>query len=474
VSDFERKTARDYARAFGDGDDSPVDVVDRALAAIDEARNQNPSLGAFLALRRRDIREQAAASAARYEDGSPRSVLDGVPVAIKDEFDVVGYHTTAGTTFKGSRVADSDAAVVSRLRQAGAIIFGKTALHEIGLGGTGINPNQKTSRNPYDLGRMTGGSSSGSAAAVGAGLCPVALGSDAGGSIRIPASLCGIYGLKPTFGRIPTHGGDLLAWSLDHIGPLGASVQDLADFYDATAGAHDLDEHTQGRPSVEPVGEVVAAELEDVRIAWSPQTSEDAAGPIAHQFFEVLGLIGDAGAVVQEKHPELVPYAQKAGYVTMASEAAATQRDWLDEHRGDYNLDTRLLLAVGERVTADEYLHAQRVRTLVQRELSSMLERFDVFVTPTTACTAPVLTAEALESGEVNSKINSEVSRYTFLGNVTGFPAVTIPIGTDRHGMPIGLMLHGAPWTEKRLLSIAAAVDELTPGMPKPSVFHTI
>ena len=474
MSDFTRKTARDFARAYRDGEDTPTQVVERVLQVIDETRASSPPLAAFLSIRRANLRAQAQESEERLANDEARSVLEGVPVAIKDEFDVEGYHTTAGTTFKGNKIAESDAALVARLRAAGAILIGKTALHEIGLGGTGINPNQKTSRNPYDLGRVTGGSSSGSGAAVGAGICPVALGSDAGGSIRIPAAFCGIYGLKPTFGRIPVHGGDLLAWSLDHVGPLGASVQDLADFYDATAGSHPLDDTTHAQPDVERIGEVEPADPEDLRIAWCPELGEDATSPVAHQFFEALGAIGDSGAIVQETHPEFLPYAQKAGYVTMASEAAATQRDWLKDHRKDFNLDTRLLLAIGERVTAPEYLHAQRVRKVVRRELTTILERFDILMTPTAACTAPIITEAALESGEVNSKINSEVSRYTFLGNVTGFPAVSIPAGTDQHGLPVGVMLHGAPWAEKKLLRMAAAIDEMMPDMPRPRIYFDI
>jgi Asp-tRNA(Asn)/Glu-tRNA(Gln) amidotransferase A subunit family amidase len=474
MDNFQRKTARDYARDYASGDDSPVDAIERALEAVDDTRADTPSLGAFLALRRKDVRRQAEDSAERLESGEARSVLEGVPVAIKDAIDVEGYHTTAGTTFQGVRLAEADGALIRRLRRAGAIIFGKTSLHEIGLGGTGVNPNQKTARNPYDLGRMTGGSSSGSAAAVGAGICPIALGSDAGGSIRIPAAMCGVYGLKPTFGRVPRTGGALLAWSLDHFGPLGASVQDLADFYDATAGEHPYEEHTTGQPPVAPVGEIQPANLEDLRVAWCPTLAEDASSPVAHQFFEALGRIGDAGAIVQEKHTELLRLAQKAGYVTMASEAAATQRDWLPEHRHQLNLDTRLLLAVGKRVTADEYLHAQRVRELVRDEFSTLLERFDVFVTPTAACTAPPLTEAALSEGEVNSKVNSQVSRYTFLANVTGYPAVTLPAGTDQHGLPVGLMLHGPAWKERELLEVAAAIDTLMPDLQAPRIFYDV
>lgn len=469
-----RMTARDYARLYREGKRTPEDVVEAAIAAVRLSQQQAQPLDAFVLLDEEDVRAQAAEATRRIEQGAPRSLLDGVPVAVKDEFDVAGFPTSAGTTFRGHKKAASDAAIVERLREAGAIVFGKTALHEIGFGGTGINPGHVTARNPHDLKRAPGGSSSGSAAAVAAGICPVAVGSDAGGSVRIPSAFCGIYGLKPTYGRIPTAGGALLAWSLDHVGPLGASVDDLALFYDLTAGAHPDDEDTARAPAPETVGALAPPELGELRIAWSPQMGEDAQAPVHHAFSNAIGTLRKAGASVEECDVPHVQQAQRVGYVTMASEAAGTQRDWLAEHRQYYNWDTRLLLAIGERITAKEYLHAQRVRTLVRDAFARVFDDHDFFVTPTTGMVAPEISAGALDTGEVNSRTNAYVSRYTFLGNVTGFPAVSIPCGVDSRGLPVGLMIHAAPWREKALLNAAAAIDQIMPRVARPPTFFEV
>ncbi len=467
-------TARDYAWAYREGKQTPEDVVEAAIAAVRLSQQQAQPLDAFVILDEDDVRKQAAEATRRIEQGSPKSLLDGVPVAIKDEFDVEGFPTTAGTAFRGTKKAREDSAVVERLREAGAIIFGKTAMHEIGFGGTGINPKHLTARNPHDLSRAPGGSSSGSAAAVAAGLCPVAVGSDAGGSIRIPSAFCGIYGIKPTYGRIPTTGGALLAWSLDHIGPLAASVDDLALFYDATAGAHPSDEETHGQPEPEAVGELDPPEPTELRIAWTPEMGEDAEAPVKHSFLNAVGALRRSGAVVEERKIPHIHQAQRVGYVTMASEAAGTQRDWLREHRDEYNWDTRLLLAVGARISADEYLHAQRVRTVVADEFAKVFDDYDFFITPTTGMVAPEISKGALDTGEVNSRVNAYVSRYTFLGNVTGVPAVSIPCGVDANGLPVGLMIYAAPWKEKELLNAAAAIDELVDSVPRPPVFFEV
>jgi Asp-tRNA(Asn)/Glu-tRNA(Gln) amidotransferase A subunit family amidase len=474
MADDVRVTARDYAKLYRDGQRSPEDVVEAAIAAVRLSDQADKPLGAFVVLDEADVRRQAAESARRIERGEARSLFDGVPVAIKDEFDVEGFATTAGTVFRGKKNARADAAVVERLREAGAIIFGKTAMHEIGFGGTGINPKHITARNPHKLSHSPGGSSSGSAATVAAGLCPVALGSDAGGSVRIPAAFCGIYGLKPTYGRIPTTGGALLAWSLDHLGPLAASVDDLAIFYDLTAGAHPADEETHGQPEPEPIGELEPPDPTELRIAWTPEMGEDALGSVKHSFLNALGALRREGAIVEERTIPHIDQAQRVGYVTMAAEAAATQRDWLRDHRADYNWDTRLLLAIGERISTQEYLHAQRVRTLVCREFAKVFEEYDFFVTPTTGMVAPEISDAALETGEVNSRINAYVSRYTFLGNVSGFPAVTVPCGVDSQGLPVGLMIYAAPWKERELLNAAAAIDAVVDGVGRPGMFFEV
>lgn len=463
-----RPQARDYVAAYLDGTLTPVEVAERTLEAIESLDAASPSLDAFVEIQRAQVMADAEAAAARYAAGQPIGPLDGVPVPIKDEFDIAGYATRAGTSFR-DKVARKDAIVVERLRAAGAIAFGKTAMTEIGLGGIGINPGSKTPRNPYGPTHFTGGSSSGSAAAVAAGLAPLALGSDAGGSIRMPAALCGVYGFKPTFGRIPTTGGALLAWSLDHLGPLGASVEDIALFHRATAGAHPTDRASGFGP--EPRDVPSPPDLSELRFAWCREFGDDAQPAVRTAFADARRRLQDAGALVEEIPLRWVRWIQPVGYVTIAGEAAASQRDWLRSHRKSYNLDTRLLLAVAERFTGPEYLHAQRVRTLIRDELARVVAGYDAFLNPTLAGTARRISEVALSTGEVNSELNEMVSKYTFAGTLTGFPGISIPCGTDSDGFPVGLHLTSGAWTDERLLAVAAAVDSVMPELPRPTTF---
>jgi Asp-tRNA(Asn)/Glu-tRNA(Gln) amidotransferase A subunit family amidase len=463
-----RRTAADYRAAYAAGAD-PVAVIDQVLLAAEQLQ---PTIAAFVELHHDAVREQARASAQRWRAGQPLGPLDGVPIPIKDAFDVKGYPTTDGTTFMARGPAQADATLVARLRAAGAIIFGKASLHEIGLGGTGINPRHVTARNPYDPTRFAGGSSSGSGAAVSAGITPLALGSDAGGSIRIPAALCGVYGLKPTYGRIPTTGGALLCWTLDHVGPLGASLDDLALFLDATAGADGRDPACQSAPAYSPIGQISPHDdLKGLRLCWAPALVEAALAPIRAAWRLQLDQLRSAGVQLTEITLSLGHLHQPVGYVTMAAEAAATQFDWVKTNRDDYALDTRMLLAVGEQVTAAEYLRAQQVRRQIADELAEALGRFDAYISPTTGCTAGPITAAALATGEVNAAINAEVSRFTFLANITGFPALSMPAGLV-HGLPVGFQLTCLPWQEARLLSIAAGLNPLFAALPAPAAMR--
>jgi Asp-tRNA(Asn)/Glu-tRNA(Gln) amidotransferase A subunit family amidase len=225
------ETVADFARAYRGGQLSPVDVARRLADACSSLDERDPAMQLLIAQDADDLMAQAEASAARFAAGEPLGVFDGVPVAVKDELDQVPYPTTVGTAFLGRESADEDATVAARFRAQGALLFGKTAMHEIGIGVTGLNPHHGTPRNPYDPGHFTGGSSSGPAAVVAAGLCPVAIGADGGGSIRTPAALCGISGLKATYGRISEHGAYPLCWSVGHVGPLAATVLDTALAY---------------------------------------------------------------------------------------------------------------------------------------------------------------------------------------------------------------------------------------------------
>lgn len=468
---FKRLTSADYIDAYTRGVCTPTQALAQVVAEAWRLEREAQPLEGFVILDHDDIKRQAAASTQRWASGKQLGHLDGVPVAVKDEFDIVGYPTAAGTRFKGKQVAKKDCTMVDRLRRAGAILLGKTSMHEIGIGGTGINPGHLSARNPYDTSRFSGGSSSGSGVVVSAGLCPVAIGSDAGGSIRIPAAICGVYGLKPTYGRVPTTGGALLAWTLDHAGPLGASLQDLALFMDITAGADEHDVASRQAQPYKPIGALKGKPVEQLRLAWSRAAADAASPPIRDAFYQALETLREAGAHLEEVQLEWGPQIQPVGYVTLVSEGAASQREWLASSRELYNVDTRMVLAIGERISATEYLHAQRVRELIRQMFARHLQDHDAFLSPTTGCTGQPISAAALDVGEVNSEVNAAVSCFTFAGNLTGYPAVTIPLGQDRDGMPMGLQLMSRPWTERNLLNVATTIDPLLPGVSQPRAY---
>lgn len=233
---FRYRTIDDYARMYRNGETDPVQTAQTLIRMIEASNSGETPLNAVIKFNSDDILSQAEESLKRYERGNPLGILDGVPIAVKDEIDQKGYTTGVGTSFLGGQTAESDAEIVARLRKSGALLFGKTNMHEIGIGVTGLNPHFGVVRNPHNHRNYTGGSSSGSAAAVAAGLCPGAVGADGGGSIRIPAALCGVTGLKPTYARISEHGAAPLCWSIAHVGPIGATVRDTAIMYAVMAG----------------------------------------------------------------------------------------------------------------------------------------------------------------------------------------------------------------------------------------------
>lgn len=246
---FRFSTVQDYAKAYREGKITPEDVAHRVLEAIVTSNAAEPPLRAIIAMDREDVLKQARGATRRIKEGQALSVFDGVPVAVKDEVDMVPYPTTVGTAFLGKSPCKEDSTVVARMRAAGALLIGKANMHEIGIGVTGLNPHHGTPRNPYAPDHFTGGSSSGPGAAVAAGLCPAAIAADGGGSIRIPASFCGIVGIKPTFGRISEHGAAPLCWSVAHLGPLAATATDTALAYAVMAGPDPEDPNSLRQPT---------------------------------------------------------------------------------------------------------------------------------------------------------------------------------------------------------------------------------
>ncbi|GMV40279.1 MAG: glutamyl-tRNA amidotransferase subunit A [Myxococcales bacterium] len=452
-------TLADYRRAYAEEGRSPVDVARRLLDALSASEREEPALRVLIAQQPDDLLHQAERSAERWRAGRPLGPFDGVPVAIKDEVDQRGYPTTVGTRFHGSAPATADATTVARLRAAGALLFGKANMHEIGLGVTGLNPHHGPARNPFDPARATGGSSSGSAAAVAAGLCPVALGADGGGSIRIPAALCGLVGLKPTFGRVSEHGAAPLCWSVAHIGPLAGTARDAAAAYMIMAGEDPEDPHTLGQPKPHLTGFGGSQDLRGVTLGVFKPWFEDADPGVVTACERLLDGLRAAGATIREVSIEGLRLASIAHMVTIAVEMVASQLPWLKAHGADYGPDVRINLALARDMGGADYVQAQRVRARMVRQMLSLLSGVDAIVTPATGCTAPPLPRDALQSGESNLELLGRIMRYAPLANLTGLPAISFPAGWDADGLPVGLQAIGRPWDEALLLRLAHAAE---------------
>jgi Asp-tRNA(Asn)/Glu-tRNA(Gln) amidotransferase A subunit family amidase len=452
-----------FAAAYRSGALSPVDIAERFLDCVKRSDAAGPPLRAFIAVDADDLRAQARASAERYRDGRPVGPLDGVPIAVKDELDQTPHPTTVGTRFL-RQVPARDATAVARLRAAGALLVGKTNMQEAGLGVTGINPHHGTARNPHDPWRVTGGSSSGSAAAVAAGLCPVAVSADAGGSIRVPSALCGLVGLKPTFGGVSEAGAATLGWSIAHVGAIGATARDVALAYLAMAGPDPLDPNTLRQPpALAPdFGAGVAGLTIGVYRPWF----EDAAPDIVAACRRTLDSLTRLGAKVRDVELPDLHLVRPAHLVTVAVEWATGFGNVHRRHRREFGHDVRLILALASALRPTDYVHAQRLRRRICSHFAAALREVDVIATPTTAITAPPLRPDALASGESDFTTLDLLSRFATAANLTGHPAISFPAGHEGQGLPVGLQLIGRPWREDVLLRVAGAAETLVERRP--------
>jgi Asp-tRNA(Asn)/Glu-tRNA(Gln) amidotransferase A subunit family amidase len=462
----------DYVEAYRDGSCSPEEVAQRVLEAIaDSDRGERP-LRAFIANDRQDLMIQAQAAAQRYKQGKPLSPLDGVPVAVKDEFDMLPYGTSLGTSFLGHQPARDDATIVARLRSVGALLIGKTNMHEIGIGVTGQNPHHGTVRNPFHPGHHTGGSSSGPAAAVAAGICPLALGADGGGSIRIPASFCGVVGLKPTQGRVSEFGSGPLAWSVDCLGPIGATARDAALGYLVMAGPDPKDPNTFGQPQPTLEG-FDDFNLTGLTFGIFRPWFKHASSVMVEGCEDVLEGLEQLGAQVQEIEIRDLDAARIAHLVTIGSEIAAAVDAYYQDHRRDFSLEIRINLALARALTSVDYVKAQRIRTQTIENFERAFEKVDVIVTPSVGLTAPPIRADALPDGDSDLSLLIEIMRFATPANLTGHPAISVPAGYDEEGLPIGIQFIGRAWQEHVLLRLAHAVEQIVE-RKTPQVFYKI
>ena len=351
------------------------------------------------------------------------------------------------------------------------MLIGKTNMHEIGILPNARNPHYGTARNPYNPAHEAGGSSSGSAAAVAAGLCPAAIGADGGGSIRIPAAYCGVAGLKPTFGRVSEFGVVPLAWSVAHLGPIAAIAEDAALLYAAISGPDPMDPNTQPQPPVHTGG--YDGTLTGVRIGVYRDWFSDAAGDVVTVCEQLLAEFVRLGAeLVDVVIPDLRLMAVAHG-LTIHTEMETNMRRYDRQHRRELGLSTRLMLANVRTMRSSDYVQAQRMRTRAMNHFRPALAGADVIATPAAPITAPEIPPRAAVDGEVNIGQVVEVMRFVNPANLTGLPAISVPAGYDRRGLPVGLQLTGRPWEESTLLRLAHAADGIVIRR-KPAVYFDL
>ena len=440
---------------------SPVEVVrvhlDR-IAALDGA------LRAYITVCADAAMEAGRAAEVALASGRPVGPLHGVPYALKDLYDTAGTRTTGGSRIFADRVPAADATVARRLAQAGGILLGKLNMVEFAYGPEGLNAHYGHPRNPWDprVHRMAGGSSSGSGVAVVAGLAPGALGSDTGGSIRIPASLCGITGLKPTYGRVSRAGVLPLAWSMDHVGPMTRTAADCALMLGAMAGYDPADAST----SVLPVPDYLAALTGDVkglRVGLLRRFFLDGATPEVRTAVEAAArTLAGAGAIVDEVSLETVQHVPAASLAVVGSEALAYHAEMLRTRAAEYDPDIARRLRVGAFVGGAHYVRAQQVRALVRADVDGVLARHDLLLAPATPITAPAVDERQTTLGDGPADVRSALIRFTRPFNVSGHPACAVPCGFTAGGMPIGLQLVGRPFDEATVLRAADAFQRLT------------
>lgn len=447
--DLSSDTVSGVAALLRDGAVSPVELVERALRRIEE---RDGALNAFQLVL--DDRARAAARHAEAEiaRGEWRGPLHGVPVAVKDLFDVAGTVTTAGGRRASWPPSAVDAAAVARLEQAGAVVVGKTRLPEYAFWPGSTNPHYGPTANPRDPSRDAGGSSSGSAAAVADGMAHAALGSDTGGSIRIPAAFCGVVGLKPTYGRVSLEGCVPLAWSLDHGGPLTRSVEDAGLLLDVLSGAQASTSDAAPRAGgLSPSTDLDAStELSGWRVGVLGDDGTDrplASDEALEQWRRSLRALEAAGAtLIDVDLPEMATL-RAVNFLILSAEAASYHTSGLRERYDEYGEPCRSRLLTGFAYDATDLVQAQRKRRAIRRRWERLLGRFDLMSTPSQPDVAPAL-------GGMGSV------KFTSPFNALGWPALSVPFGAGEGGLPLATQLVGAPWREDLVLRAGRALEE--------------
>jgi aspartyl-tRNA(Asn)/glutamyl-tRNA(Gln) amidotransferase subunit A len=448
------------ADAYRSKKTSPREIVDAALAAARALAGRSPSVGPIVAYADHAARADADASTARYAAGRPLGPLDGVPVVVKEHFAVRGLSTQNGSSFESASLATEDSTIVARLRAAGAIVLGHSPMTEYGMSPIGFNPKRSMPKNPHATDRVAGASSTGSGVAVATGVVPLAIGSDGGGSIRIPSSLNGVFGIKPTFGRVSREG-TLFGGTVAHGGPIASSTLDLARALDVIAARDALDSQTDFAPAFESgaheraLGRGVRGVVIGIdENEWAAATSD-----VAKVGREALRAFEKRGATLRAVKTKLARYAAPVGYLTIGLEAYASQRDQIRKRFTEYTHDLQITYAVLGTLDAVDVFEGMRLRSGIRVEMAALFREIDLFALPSTATTAPRANDAEMASGFLDARALDAMCRHNFLGNLTGLPALSAPVGLDADRLPIGLQLMGDAWDECTVLAASAELE---------------
>jgi len=460
ASDLLNLTLTEAARLVRGRAVSPVELVDASLARIDAT---DARLHALIRVFAEQARAVAKAMEIMARAGHVLGPLHGVPIALKDNIAVQGFPTTAGSRILADALSEQDATVAARLRQAGAIFIGKLNMHEFAWGGTSANPHYGTVANPWNTTRFAGGSSGGSGAAVAARMCYGALGTDTGGSIRLPAAINGVCGIRPTYGRVSNHGIIPLAWSMDTAGPLARTAADCAVMFNVMAG-HDRRDASTDACALDDYTADLEDNVKGLRIGVIPGYFDaHLQAPVHAAVSQALGVLMTMGAhIIDIDIPDI--QANISAQLTIeATEPSTYHQQWLRERPQDYGEDVRTLLEVGELLPATHYVQAQRYRTMLRQHFLAAFRKVDVFICPTLPFTAtPVGATEVVIENGVSEDMLGAIMRFTGIPSLTGLPALSVPCGFDSDGMPIGMQIIGQPFAENYLLGIAAAYQKVT------------
>ncbi len=452
-------SAGDLSRLVEKKEISPVEIVDAHLSRIDATE---PVLNSFITLLADASRSAAQQAEKDIQAGRYKGPLHGIPVALKDLYNTGGVRTTSGSKIFDTFVPSEDCTVAAKFQQAGAVLLGKLNMHPFAYGPTGENADYGHMHNPWDPDRVTGGSSGGSGSATAAGQCTITTGSDTGGSIRIPAALCGIVGLKPTYGLVSRYGLTPLSWSLDHPGPMTRTVEDAAITMNVIAG-HDPKDVASANVDIPDYTSALTGDVKGLKIGIVKEYFEAPLDPeVRKAVMEAIGQLESMGAEVREVSFPMYNQSQAISSAVLMSEATAYHRDLLESDDQSIYEPVRQRLESGLFISAADYLRAQQARTLLDRESRKLLDEVDLLAGPTEPVTAPEILSSRVMAGEQEIGVVGALTQYTRPYNINGFPAISVPCGFSQSNMPIGLQLAGRPFDELTVLRAAHAYEQAT------------